>query len=547
MSLSQAPHANHVLIVGSGASGLSLAAELCRLHRDNASSSNKLNITLLEASSIVGGRVRTIRTTCKDGTSSKFLSLTPSHHKYWKQRYDKFRPWSIPLGAEFVHGNENNPTIMEMVHCNQQQVDTPGDRMLAVNDWEMELVFDQSKKSPNLTIFVDNQCFSWYNGKSIAPKIPNSSMWNSSYIDKAKLLWDEILAYDQTKQDMTLEEYVHNRYSGFTCNEHEEKHVLSILNAVYAVTAGSVSNLLGIKEISRQENMWPYGDKNFRLGGCYSELVDGLLIKLESMNNNPNITVDIIMESAVQQISVKPGSKSVQVLCYNQLSYDCDRIGVTVPLATLKANVLQFTGDCAITEQKQDAAKAINVLPGGKVHALLKWGVDLKAFHQIDEESLRGIFVCPEEQFKQIWFRLDESSILVTGFCVFSGQTNDEREQSYLEASLKSLTIRVLSQSMTDKIFHRDCNDDPMLTFSAFDIYDWSADVYVKGMYSSPSVSLGSSAAKSPYLYLSEPISNCLYFAGEHTHTETCATVQSALESGIRAAREIYQDLLAKS
>ena len=543
MSLSQ--HANHVLIVGSGASGLSLAAELCRLHRDSDSGTNKLNITILEASCIVGGRVRTIRTTCNDETSSKFLSLTPSHNKYWKQRYDKFRPWSIPLGAEFVHGNENNPTIMEMVRCNQQQhqLDTTADGMSAVRkDWRMELVFDYSKKSPNLTIFADNQFFSWYNGNCSAHKTPNSSLWPSLYIDKAKVLWDEILAYDQTKQDMTLEEYVHNRYSGFACTEHEEKYVLSILNAVYAVTAGSLSNRLGIKEISRQENTWPYGDKNFRLGGCYSELIDALLIELESMNDNPNITVDLITKSEVQKISVKPGSKSVQVLCHHQ-SYECDKIGVTVPLALLKANVLQFTGDCAMTEQKQDAIKAVNVLPGGKVHALLKWGVDLKEFHQIDKELLRGIFICPEEQFKQIWFRLDESSILLTGFCVFSGQTNNEREPSHLETSLKSLAIKILSQSITDKIFHRDCNDDPMLTFSAFDVYDWSADIYVKGMYSSPSVSSRSPLAKPPYQYLSESILNCVYFAGEHTHTETSATVQSALESGIRAAREIYQDL----
>ena len=49
---------------------------------------------------------------------------------------------------------------------------------------------------------------------------------------------------------------------------------------------------------------------------------------------------------------------------------------------------------------------------------------------------------------------------------------------------------------------------------------------------------------KSQYQALADPMLNFIYFAGEHTHLESIATVQSALESGVRAAREIHQQLL---
>ncbi|KAL7486099.1 hypothetical protein ACHAW6_011700 [Cyclotella cf. meneghiniana] len=554
LKTSQSSTTLHVIVVGAGASGLSLAIELGRLHRGNAPE-KKLKITIIEASSTVGGRVRTIRTANNDAiANSKFLSLTPSHQQEWKKRYEQFAPWPIPLGAEFVHGEECNPTILDrhggrltFKRDNDQPTEESeeGTRgaMSYVQDWEMDLVIDYSRKIPNLTVFADGQCFHWYDGNLTNPdQVLTGRQW-SIFIRRAKKLWTQIHSTHEHDQRMTLEEFVACEYEGSSRAVNEQLCVLAILNAVYAVTAGTNSRLLGVKETSRQENLWPYGEKTFRLGGCYSELIDELLVELESFNDCPDVTVDIVTSTPVEEVSVK--SNHLQVTASQDRSqYTCDCIGITVPLASLKRGILHFTGNCALPAQKQRAIQDIHALTGGKVHALMKWGVDLYNVQQIAYDRLRGIFICPLEDIKQIWFRWDDSSILATGFFVLDEDADKQwTDNFHIGESLKLLLISILSQIMSPDIFPTHSNGSPFLNFSAFDVYNWGNDNYVQGIYSSPSVRLGREE-KSQYQALADPISNCIFFAGEHTHTEASATVQSALESGVRAAREIHQQLL---
>ena len=65
----------HVVIVGAGIAGLTCARELSK-HNDH------LNVTILEASDRIGGRVKSIET--NDGTT-------------------------IEMGAQFIHGTVGNP------------------------------------------------------------------------------------------------------------------------------------------------------------------------------------------------------------------------------------------------------------------------------------------------------------------------------------------------------------------------------------------------------------------------------------------------------
>ena len=65
--------------------------------------------------------------------------------------------------------------------------------------------------------------------------------------------------------------------------------------------------------------------------------------------------------------------------------------------------ILHFTGSCALA-QKQPAIENIRALSGGKVHALMKWGVDLYNVQQIEDDHLLGIFICPIEEIMQISF-----------------------------------------------------------------------------------------------------------------------------------------------
>jgi monoamine oxidase len=64
--------------------------------------------------------------------------------------------------------------------------------------------------------------------------------------------------------------------------------------------------------------------------------------------------------------------------------------------------------------------------------------------------------------------------------------------------------------------------------------HNWDADPYARGAYSYPLVG-GSEAAKS----LARPVESTLFFAGEATDPEAAGTVEGAIATGLRAARQV--------
>jgi monoamine oxidase len=66
--------------------------------------------------------------------------------------------------------------------------------------------------------------------------------------------------------------------------------------------------------------------------------------------------------------------------------------------------------------------------------------------------------------------------------------------------------------------------------------HDWSSDRYSLGAYSYIGVG-GTDAPRQ----LTRPVESTLFFAGEATDTENSGTVEGAIASGIRAARQILK------
>ena len=71
--------------------------------------------------------------------------------------------------------------------------------------------------------------------------------------------------------------------------------------------------------------------------------------------------------------------------------------------------------------------------------------------------------------------------------------------------------------------------------------HDWSADPFARGAYSY--VTVGGRTARKR---LAAPLAGTLFFAGEATDDESAATVEGALRSGERAAREVLGPLHAR-
>jgi monoamine oxidase len=84
-------------------------------------------------------------------------------------------------------------------------------------------------------------------------------------------------------------------------------------------------------------------------------------------------------------------------------------------------------------------------------------------------------------------------------------------------------------------LFGKQCDVEGQLETSYF--HDWQRDPYARGAYAWVKVG-GSTARKS----LAAPLRETLYFAGEASDYEgEQGTVAGALQSGIRAARELLE------
>ena len=211
----------------------------------------------------------------------------------------------------------------------------------------------------------------------------------------------------------------------------------------------------------------------------------------------------------------------------------CDRVVVAVPLAILQREYINFSGVFCLPSHKKDAIRDINMYTGMKVHALLKHDVDIVNCGLIQETDL---FFCPDTKFPQVWIERCESSTLVTGFIV------EKARNELLKNSSRNIEDQFLIH-LKDMFKGLFIHENP--TCSAFEVYDWSEDNFIGGLYSSPTVGAGYRPGDGKYTlrdYLREPLHERVFFAGEHTQN-ICATVQSAIDSGLRAAAEVIMSL----
>jgi monoamine oxidase len=75
-------------------------------------------------------------------------------------------------------------------------------------------------------------------------------------------------------------------------------------------------------------------------------------------------------------------------------------------------------------------------------------------------------------------------------------------------------------------------------------VHNWQRDPFARGAYSYVGVGHNDTARRS----LAAPLQDTLFFAGEATDTEgEAATVTGALQSGLRAAREVNESLGSSS
>ena len=614
---------DHVLVVGAGASGLAATVTIAK------AAMFPIKITLVEANSVVGGRIRTILTddnamveqqqqqhqrtdgaTEHDDANPQYMT---AHSSLLEQQCSPFAPWPVPIGAEFVHG------VNSMVN-----------HLIESNDWITEETFDfctveeyphrnsftnrpchlnrsflsaeVKARGEHVKVFGDGRCWNLRGGVERDARFP-------MLVKRAEQIWDDLIMIGEQAPttvnrrgipgDMSLADFVEQQTQADAAEDVET--VKAIMDAMFVKTAGSDMDVYGVNEASREEWMWEYTESNWRTEGCFSEVVTHYLKEIEEINDKAALgegfaEVELLTKCPIASIgsvdSVSNKGHKVKVLGKdNSVDFLCDKVIVTAPLAVLKAGKIQFEGDFALPPEKKFAIDKVNMLSGMKAHILLKKNVDIVDKSDLVEHT--ELIFCPNEIFTQVWLRRDADSVFLTGFVVATFRTQLKTRCSNGE-SAEMLFLDQLKRMFVDgdgtSIFLNEINP----TCSAFALHDWADDEYVMGLYSSPSVGAGwqdtapNKDATINYLeprpttsrtngitelnganvgdkvdsssgettsdesscdvqtcrhHLARPIKSCIFFAGEHTNITTCATVQAALESGVRAAEELVSAL----
>lgn len=508
-----------VAVIGAGVAGLAASVKLAK------NATFPLLVQLIEANDCIGGRVRTVLTKDKSG---QYVN------EQLAKRYEAFSPWAVPLGAEFVHG-----------------VGSSISHLIEDRDWLVEETFDFSSNDPDVVqVFLNEKCYSFQSGALQDRYV--------SLINEAKRLWagasdigDTVLENEclNIPNDMSLSKFVELQMKGRSLEE--TATVTSIIDAIYAKTAGTSATYFGMNEGSREELNWDYEDCNFRTKNCFAEVIDYFRGEIDRINKRyeaglGKVMIQLIVKSPIIKVDsdqdCTAGGRRIILSTRDGNQYMADKAIVTVPLAVLKSGKIKFSGLYSLPDEKIRAIERMNMFSGMKAHVLLRKEVDV-----IDSLLLgrADLFFCPGDIFSQVWLQRNDTSYFVTGFVVA-----EDRERLLLLIEESGMNARYIFLSQLHRMF-RDKEGNTLFvetepTCAAFDLYDWSDDEFIGGIYSSPSVGAGwrqHDSSQTCRHDLKDSIENAIFFAGEHTNTKVCATVQSAMDSGVIAAKDVLQSL----
>jgi monoamine oxidase len=283
-----------------------------------------------------------------------------------------------------------------------------------------------------------------------------------------------------------------------------------------AADATRVSTLATLDEWSGSSGA---DSPTFRPIGGYAALIDGLACALDAEK------VRVQLDTIVQTIRWQRGRVTVEATRHDQpCIVQARRAIITLPLGVLQlaagaAGAVRFEPD----PRKQKALAGLGTGPVIKVVLHFR-----KAFwEEIDDGRYRraAFFRSPASAFPTFWSTVPLRGSLLNAWAAGPNATrlSGNSEVALVGAALDSL----------QSLFGRKVRVRRMLERAY--LHDWQADPFARGAYSYV-VAGGTTARKR----LAAPVQGTLFFAGEASDTQgESGTVASALQSGMRAARQI--------
>jgi monoamine oxidase len=271
---------------------------------------------------------------------------------------------------------------------------------------------------------------------------------------------------------------------------------------------------------------------HFRPGGGYGALLDSLASALGG-------GVELRLGSAGRSVHWKRGE--VEVVATTSKSKvegrkskvgDTFRVTARKAIVTLPLGVLQLApGARGAVRFSPALAEKRGALKGLAFGAVIKVPLLFRSpfWEELDGGRHRGVsfFHSPEAAFPTFWTAAPERAPLLNAWAggPKAARLTGKATREIVRQALGSL----------ESVF-RLARIEGLL--QAAWVHDWQKDPWARGAYSY--VAVGGHGAREA---LAAPLGKTLYFAGEATDFEgEHATVAGALQSGLRAAREVLQD-----
>jgi monoamine oxidase len=320
-------------------------------------------------------------------------------------------------------------------------------------------------------------------------------------LEKGDLLdehWRKLFTkMEELKQDITLAAFLQEHFSGDKFEDLRDK-IEQYAEGFDIADVNRVSTLALKEEWSKNDDKHQY-----HLKGGYITLINFLRDKILSAGG------EILLSESVKKISWQQHSASIKTATGTSLK--ADKIVVTLPLGILQKNLVEF--EPALPEHQ----KAFESMGFGGV---IKFQFEFdEAFWEVRESrKLKDLaFVFSDAEIPTWWSQLPDKTPLLTGW--FSGpQTFDTVHTPELlyQKALDSLQyiLRCSPKEIESHIVH-------------WNIADWVQDSFTFGAYSYPTLQ-----SREAVTFLSSPVQNTLYFAGEAIYSGSAmGTVEAALIS----------------
>jgi monoamine oxidase len=259
----------------------------------------------------------------------------------------------------------------------------------------------------------------------------------------------------------------------------------------------------------------------YRPLGGYGALLSHLAGELRGSS------VEVQLNTVVRSIKWSRGSVSVAGTSLGrEFNVRAKRAIITLPLGVLQRTAraegaVRFMPALAA---KREALK--HLAPGPVIKVLLRYR---KAFwEKLDQGRYRDVDFFHDRQaaFPTFWTALPVRTPVLVAWAAGPKATRlaNASKAKIIEAALKSLS------STFSGLADREIEN---MLEGAW-LHDWQSDPFARGAYSY--VTVGGDKAREQ---LAAPLANTLFFAGEAADTEDAGTVAGALNSGLRAAREV--------